>query len=88
MFVAIIDILSRQLLFFNNQTNVNMKTKFSIIYLFWILYYPLISFSQPLPVDSIYLGQPTPGNTPKKFTLSVSSGFVPAERVTTSNDST
>ncbi len=43
-------------------------------------------FAQAIPPDSVYLGQASPGNTPKIFNLSVSPGFFPAERITISPD--
>jgi hypothetical protein len=43
-------------------------------------------FSQPIPTDSLYLGQTLPGKTPKIFPLLVSTGFFAAERIVISND--
>jgi len=43
-------------------------------------------YAQAIPADSIYLGQPSPQNTPVIFNLSVSPGYFPAERVTVSPD--
>ncbi len=43
-------------------------------------------YAQTIPADSVYLGQASPGNTPKIFNLSVSPGFFPAERVSFSPD--
>ena len=43
-------------------------------------------FSQPIPADSMYLGQVPPGNTPKIFNLPKSTGSFTAERIAISND--
>jgi hypothetical protein len=43
-------------------------------------------FAQPIPIDSLYLGQPPPGNAPKRFNLATSPGFSAVERITISND--
>lgn len=43
-------------------------------------------FAQPIPPDSLYLGQVPPGNTPKVFNLPVSAGSFAAERIAISND--
>lgn len=45
-----------------------------------------ISTAQPIPSDSLYLGQIPPGNIPKIFNLAVDSGYFAAERITFSND--
>lgn len=45
-----------------------------------------IGFSQPIPVDSLYLGQPLPNNTPTIFKLEVTKGLIAAERITISTD--
>ncbi len=42
--------------------------------------------AQPIPTDSLYLGQIPPGNTPKIFNLPVSAGSFTAERIAISND--
>ena len=39
-----------------------------------------------MAVESFFLGQPPPGNTPKIFPLSVNMGFFAAERIAISND--
>jgi hypothetical protein len=44
------------------------------------------NYSQPIPADSLYLGQTPPGNTPRIFPLSVKQGFFAAERIAISND--
>jgi len=46
----------------------------------------IIGFSQSIPLDSLYLGQTLPGNTPKVFKLEVTKGLVAAERITISSD--
>jgi hypothetical protein len=43
-------------------------------------------YSQPIPADSMYLGQVPPGNTPKVFNLPKSPGSFTAERIAISND--
>jgi len=43
-------------------------------------------FAQPIPTDSLYLGQTPPGNTPKLFNLPVSPQSFTAERIAISND--
>jgi hypothetical protein len=60
-----------------------MKTLFS--FTFYLL---LIStcFSQPIPVDSLYLAQNRPGNTPVIFQLQSNSGLRPVERISISSD--
>jgi hypothetical protein len=60
-----------------------MKT-FTITILCLLLY--SICFAQPIPTDSLYLGQIPPGNTPKVFNLKVSTGSFSAERIAISND--
>jgi len=42
--------------------------------------------AQPIPPDSLYLGQTPPGNTPVIFNLSVNTGSFAAERIAISND--
>ena len=43
-------------------------------------------FTQSIPTGNLYLGQTPPGNTPKRFPLSVNQGFFAAERIAISND--
>ena len=43
-------------------------------------------FAQPIPADSLYLGQTPPGNIPKIFPLPVASGYFAAERIAISPD--
>jgi len=43
-------------------------------------------FAQSIPVDSLYLGQIPPDNTPKRFNLSTNQGFAAVERIAISND--
>lgn len=59
----------------------------SIIFLVFCLMFNLICFAQPIPSDSMYLGQTPPGNTPKIFDLPKSTGSFTAERIAISNDS-
>jgi hypothetical protein len=42
--------------------------------------------AQPIPPDSLYLGQIPPGNTPQIFNLSVTAGSFAAERIAISDD--
>jgi hypothetical protein len=60
-----------------------MKSFFSALFMFTIRF----GFAQ-IPTDSLYLGQTPPGNTPKIFNLSVSSGTFAAERIAISDDGT
>lgn len=43
-------------------------------------------FTQPIPVDSLYLGQVPPGYEPKVFVLPINGILRPIERITISND--
>jgi hypothetical protein len=63
-----------------------MKTQF-ISWIFLILA-GIAATAQPIPADSIYLGQTPPGTTPKIFPLPVSPGSFDAERITISDDNT
>jgi len=45
-----------------------------------------IGFSQPIPTDSLYLGQSLPGSTPQIFKLQVTKGLVAAERIAIASD--
>ena len=60
-----------------------MKTIY-IAFFFLLLVKPC--FAQPIPYDSLYLGQTPPGNTPKLFPLLIGSGTRPIERITISSD--
>jgi hypothetical protein len=61
-----------------------MKTFLIAIYLFVLI---SISLAQPIPPDSLYLGQAAPtGKTPKRFNLPVSPQSFYAERIAISND--
>jgi hypothetical protein len=57
-------------------------------YIFSILFFVLIGtvFAQPIPNDSLYLGQIPPGETPKIFSLPVTKGYFAAERIAISDD--
>jgi hypothetical protein len=60
-----------------------MKTiYFTIVLLFFVS----TGFSQPIPLDSLYLAQSRPGNTPVIFQLPVSGALRPVERITISSD--
>jgi hypothetical protein len=58
------------------------------IIIFSILFFLLLntSFTQPIPPDSLYLGQTPPGNMPKIFHLPVAPGYFAAERIAISSD--
>jgi len=43
-------------------------------------------FAQPIPEDSLYLGQTTPGSTPQIFNLACTSGHRACERITITSD--
>jgi hypothetical protein len=43
-------------------------------------------FAQPIPTDSLYLAQTTPGYTPKIFVLPVNGTMRPVERITITSD--
>ena len=43
-------------------------------------------FAQPIPTDSLYLGQVPPGYEPKIFVLPINGSFRPIERITISSD--
>ncbi|MBZ0201564.1 MAG: putative Ig domain-containing protein [Ignavibacteria bacterium] len=58
-----------------------MKT---LIFLCSLLCYTC--FAQPIPADSLYLGQAPPGHTPKIFVLPINGNFRPIERISISND--
>ena len=45
-----------------------------------------ITPAQPIPADSLYLGQVPPGNTPKIFVLPVNGTMRPVERLTITSD--
>lgn len=62
---------------------IKMKT---IIFL--IIFTALLSknFTQPIPEDSLYLGQEPPGHEPKVFVLPINGSLRPIERITISND--
>ena len=60
-----------------------MKT---LVLLFLSTLFLSTCFSQPIPPDSLYLGQTPPGKTPRIFNLPVSAGSFYAERIAISND--
>jgi Putative Ig domain len=45
-----------------------------------------LNFAQPIPADSLYLGQIPPGEIPKIFSLPVTKGYFAAERIAISED--
>lgn len=60
-----------------------MKTISALIILFILC---VNTETQPIPADSMYLGQTPPGNTPKIFALPKSTGSFTAERIAITND--
>lgn len=46
----------------------------------------IAGYAQPIPVDSLYLGQVPPGYMPKIFVLPINGSFRPIERITISSD--
>jgi hypothetical protein len=60
-----------------------MKT-ISFTFLFLLLL--AAGFAQPIPMDSLYLSQITPGGIPEVFKLQASPGHFAAERIAISND--
>jgi hypothetical protein len=61
-----------------------MKTSFLTPILIFLL--GSFSLAQPIPTDSLYLGQTPPGSTPVIFNLSVNTGSFAAERIAISDD--
>jgi hypothetical protein len=61
-----------------------MKT--SLLTPFLIFLFGSFVSAQPIPPDSLYLGQTPPGNTPQIFHLSVNAGSFAAERIAISDD--
>ena len=57
-----------------------------ILFLNVFLFVIISGFAQPIPVDSLYLGQTPPGSTPKLFNMSVTSGYFAGDRIAISND--
>jgi len=51
-----------------------------------LLLFGSVVLSQPIPTDSMYLGQILPGSNPVIFNLPVTSGLRPVERITISSD--
>jgi len=45
-----------------------------------------ICYAQPIPTDSLYLGQVTPGYTAKIFVLPITGTMRPVERITITSD--
>lgn len=64
-----------------------ISTKMKTI-IFLIIFTALIniSFAQPIPNDSLYLGQVPPGYNPQIFVLPINGALRPIERITISND--
>ena len=50
------------------------------------LFMGAVAFAQPIPADSLYLGQTPPDATPKVFPLMIVAGSFAAERIAISND--
>ncbi|MCX6175483.1 MAG: putative Ig domain-containing protein [Ignavibacteriales bacterium] len=58
----------------------------SISILFVFFFITISSSAQPIPIDSLYLGQKVPGSNPKAFNLEVTPGTFAAERIAISKD--
>lgn len=52
----------------------------------FLLFTVVVAFAQPIPADSLYLGQTPPGSTPKVFPLPIRAKSFAAERIAISND--
>ncbi|MBI2417939.1 MAG: T9SS type A sorting domain-containing protein [Ignavibacteriales bacterium] len=63
-----------------------MKTMQKILVVSIVLLSTLSVYGQPIPADSMYLGQAQPQNTPKIFNLPVTSGHRACERIAISAD--
>ncbi len=63
-----------------------MKIMKTIIYIILSAVICLSGYAQPIPTDSLYLGQVPPGYMPKIFVLPVNGSLRPIERITISND--
>lgn len=57
-----------------------------VLFSFLSLFMIVSGFAQPIPVDSLYLGQKPPNNVPIIFTLPVIPGFFAGDRIAISND--
>lgn len=62
------------------------KGSYSILLFLFIV--SISTIAQPIPKDSLYLGQKIPGNDPKVFNLEVTPGTFAAERIAISKDGT
>jgi len=62
------------------------KTINSISILFVFFFVSISSSAQPIPKDSLYLGQTAPNSDPKAFNLEVTPGTFAAERIAISKD--
>lgn len=66
---------------------MSMNKQFNVSqFLICLVVSPFVCLAQPIPTDSLFLGQTPPGNTPQIFHLPVTPGFFSAERVVVSND--
>lgn len=64
-----------------------MKKIIVITTMYIVFIIPAVSIdAQPIPKDSLYLGQSVPGNEPKVFNLEVTPGTFAAERIAISKD--
>lgn len=57
-----------------------------VLFSFFSLFRIVSGFAQPIPVDSLYLGQKPPNSIPIIFTLPVIPGFFAGDRIAISND--
>lgn len=58
----------------------------TLFFLFQMLVCTKLLTAQPIPIDSLYLGENPPGETPVIFPLPVDSGSFAAERIAITND--
>ena len=69
----------------SNYLKPQIKRTF-VLGIIFILMLGIKGMAQSIPIDSLYLGQAPPDNTPKIFKFAVSSGTFAAERIAISND--
>ena len=69
---------------FQNQKSLFMK-KIALTFCSIFMFIGIVN-SQTIPIDSLYLGQTKPSNTPKIFNLPVTNGLRPVERITITSD--
>ena len=57
-----------------------------ILFIIMFLFMIISGFAQPIPIDSLYLGQTPPDSIPKIFNLPVTPGYFAGDRIAISND--